>query len=187
MRELILRKQALVPSNSGIEPQHVLMVIVMHLYTAFSFLYILKCGLHQHMWIRDLILPSQPMKTAQRPDPHSGNSMPPFAISVWVMNIEVLWDGLSSLSEKTRKSNHLKTSLQRQHFLSVFECWSGRGLNPRPPARWFDAQSTELTGQYFTCYGQWWLLYVVIIFDILFLFRSKTTFTNFGRKTAQSA
>ena len=36
------------------------------------------------------------------------------------MNIEVLWDGtygLSSLSEKTRKSNRLQMSLQRQHFL----------------------------------------------------------------------
>ena len=36
------------------------------------------------------------------------------------MNIEVLWDGaygLLSLSEKTRKSNHLQMSLQRQHFL----------------------------------------------------------------------
>ena len=37
-----------------------------------------------------------------------------------VVNIEVLWDGtygLSSLSEKTRKSNRLQMSLQRQHFL----------------------------------------------------------------------
>ena len=36
------------------------------------------------------------------------------------MNIEVLWDGtygLSPLSEKTRKSNRLQMSLQRQHFL----------------------------------------------------------------------
>ena len=36
------------------------------------------------------------------------------------MNIEVLWDGtygLSSLSEKTRKSIRLQMSLQRQHFL----------------------------------------------------------------------
>ena len=34
------------------------------------------------------------------------------------MNIQVLWDGTSSLSsEKTRKSNHLQMSLQRQHFL----------------------------------------------------------------------
>ena len=34
--------------------------------------------------------------------------------------VKVLWDGtygFSSLSEKTRKSNHLKMSLQRQHFL----------------------------------------------------------------------
>ena len=37
-----------------------------------------------------------------------------------VTNIEVLWDGtygLSSLSKKTRKSNRLQMSLQRQHFL----------------------------------------------------------------------
>ena len=36
------------------------------------------------------------------------------------MNIKVLWDGaygLSSLSEKARKSNHLQMSLERQHFL----------------------------------------------------------------------
>ena len=36
------------------------------------------------------------------------------------MNTEVLWDGaydLSSLSAKTRKSNHLQMSLQRKHFL----------------------------------------------------------------------
>ena len=30
------------------------------------------------------------------------------------MNIQVLWDGTS---EKTRKSNHLQMSLQRQHYL----------------------------------------------------------------------
>ena len=36
------------------------------------------------------------------------------------MKIEVLCDGaygLSSLCEKTRKSDHLQMSLQRQHFL----------------------------------------------------------------------
>ena len=36
------------------------------------------------------------------------------------MKIEGLWDGtygLSSLFEKTRESNHLQMSLQRQHFL----------------------------------------------------------------------
>ena len=36
------------------------------------------------------------------------------------INYEELWDGahgLSFLSEKTRKSNHLQMSLQRQHFL----------------------------------------------------------------------
>ena len=53
---------------------------------------------------------------------------------------KVLWDGtydFSSLSEKTRRSNHLQMSLQRQHFLLSFykdpECWSGQGLKPWPP------------------------------------------------------
>ena len=44
-------------------------------------------------------------------------------------------------------------SLQRQHFGLQFgrkirrppECWSGRGLNPRPPVRQTDALPTELT------------------------------------------
>jgi len=46
---------------------------------------------------------------------------------------------LSSLSEKTRISNHLQMSLQRQHILlsyfktlNVGPVW---GSNPRPPAR----------------------------------------------------
>ena len=42
-------------------------------------------------------------------------------------SVQVLWDGtygFSSLSEKTRKSNHLQMSLQRQHFLlSYFKPW----------------------------------------------------------------
>ena len=47
--------------------------------------------------------------------------------------------GLPSLSEKTRISNHLQMSLQRQHILlsyfktlSVGPVWDS---NPRPPAR----------------------------------------------------
>ena len=43
-------------------------------------------------------------------------------------SVKVLWDGtygFSSLSEKTRKSNHLQMSLQRQHFLlSFLKCLS---------------------------------------------------------------
>ena len=44
-----------------------------------------------------------------------------------------------SLSEKTRKSNHLqivfaKAALSPQLFKDS-ECCSGRGLNPRPPAQ----------------------------------------------------
>ena len=38
---------------------------------------------------------------------------------------------LSSLSEKTRISNHLQVSLQRQHILLSYpECWIGLGLEP---------------------------------------------------------
>ena len=57
--------------------------------------------------------------------------------------------GLSSLSEKTRTSNRLRMSLQRQHILlsyfktlSVGPVW---GSNPRPPARQSSALPTELT------------------------------------------
>ena len=51
------------------------------------------------------------------------------------------------------ESKHLQMSLQRQHFGLQFgrkirrppECWSGRGLNPRPPVRQTGALPTELT------------------------------------------
>ena len=53
-----------------------------------------------------------------------------FRIVVWVLlrptrtdPVKVLWDGtygFSSLSEKTRKYNHLQMSLQRQHFLHSY-------------------------------------------------------------------
>ena len=43
--------------------------------------------------------------------------------------------GLQFIVEKTRKSNHLQMSGQRQHFLlSYLKTLSG-GLSPRPPAR----------------------------------------------------
>ena len=47
---------------------------------------------------------------------------------------------LSSLSEKTRKSYHLQMSIAKEAFSPQLikdpECWSGRGLNLRPPARY---------------------------------------------------
>ena len=56
--------------------------------------------------------------------------------------------GLSSLSEKTRTSNHLQVSLQRQHILlSYFKTLSVfpfRGSNLRPAARQSGAQPIEL-------------------------------------------
>ena len=71
-------------------------------------------------------------------------------------SVKVLWDGtygFSSLSEKTRKSNHLQMSLQRQHFLLSYfkdpECWSGRGSNPWPPAQQTGALPTEQTSRRF--------------------------------------
>ena len=66
--------------------------------------------------------------------------------------MKVLWDrtySFSSLSEKTRKTNHLQMTLQRQHFLlsylKTLRCWSGSGLRQRPPARQTGALPTELT------------------------------------------
>ena len=66
-----------------------------------------------------------------------------------------LWDGaygLSSLSEKTRKSNRLEMLLRRQHFLRSYftehpECWSSWGLNLRPPAQQTGAYPIELTAR----------------------------------------
>ena len=62
-----------------------------------------------------------------------------------------LWDGaysLSSLSEKTRKSNRLRMLLQRQQLSPHPDpgCWSGRGLDLRSPAQQTGAYSIELTG-----------------------------------------
>ena len=67
-----------------------------------------------HMWS----YPTPPDQYTQRPDHHTGNFVPySFPQSYYEQG---LWDGtygLSSLSEKTRKSNHLQMLLQRQHFL----------------------------------------------------------------------
>ena len=53
-----------------------------------------------------------------------------------------------SLSRKTRNSNCLQMSLQRQHFPSQLfkdpKGWSGRGLYPRPPTQQTSTLPTEL-------------------------------------------
>ena len=65
-----------------------------------------------------------------------------------------LWDGIYgflSLSEKTRKSFAdviTKAALSSQLFKDP-ECWSGRDLNQRPPARRTGALPTELTRRRF--------------------------------------
>ena len=77
---------------------------------------------HHHMPLATSSNPPNPWnhEIGQRPDQHTGNSMP-YSMRLVCgffnvprgMNIEVLWDGaygLSSLSEKTRKSNHLQMS-----------------------------------------------------------------------------
>ena len=75
------------------------------------------------------------------------------------MNNEELRDGvygLSSLSEKTRESNHLQMLLQRQHFLLSYLNTLGAGsakdrthnLMHGSPT---DTQSTELTGGRLFC------------------------------------
>ena len=57
----------------------------------------------------------------------------------YIEHVEGLWDrayGISSLSKKTRKTNHLQMSLQRQYFSTQLfkdnECWSGQSLESNP-------------------------------------------------------
>ena len=97
-------------------------------------------------------VPSLPSPTTRKGWPHhrgirpllfSNNDVGSFT-SHKNKSVKVLCDGtygLSSLSEKTRKSNHLQMSFQRQHP----ERWSGRSLNPGPPARQTGALPFELT------------------------------------------
>ena len=63
---------------------------------------------------------------------------------------KVLWDrtyGFSSSSEKTRKSNQFADVITKaalsSHLFKDPECWSGRGLNPRPSAPRTGALSTD--------------------------------------------
>ena len=91
-------------------------------------------------------------------DRHSTGITLLFSNSAWVLlcptglsTFKELWDGtsdLSSLSEKTRKSNHLQMKLQRQHFLLSYLKTLSVGpvgvSNSRPPASQAGAQSSEL-------------------------------------------
>ena len=71
--------------------------------------------------------PPHPPSHSHTKDSHSTGITLLFSNSAWVLlrptelsTFKELWDGtsdLSSLSEKTRKSNHLQMKLQRQHFL----------------------------------------------------------------------
>ena len=69
-------------------------------------------------------------------------------------SVKVPWDGtsvFSSLSEKTRKSNHLNVITKAAHSPQLDpECWSGRGLNQRPPPRQTDALPTKLARRRFS-------------------------------------
>ena len=73
-------------------------------------------------------MPSLPNPTTRKGWPHHRGLRPLLFLNSSVgsftshknRSVKVLWDGtygFSSLSEKTRKSNHLQMSLQRQHFL----------------------------------------------------------------------
>ena len=68
--------------------------------------------------------PSRPIHPKTRSQ-HAPGTSSPSLYEQW------LWDGthgLSSLSEKTRKSNHLQMSLQRQHFLLRY--WKTLSVGP---------------------------------------------------------
>ena len=80
----------------------------------------------------------------------------------------MLWDGtygFSSLSDKTRKSDRLQMSLQRQHFLlSYFKTLSvgpaGVWTRDLAPAQQTDTLPTELTWRLFTRRITWGFIHV---------------------------
>ena len=102
--------------------------------------------------------PTSPTPHLHTKDSHSTGITLLFSNSAWVLlrptelsTFKELWDGtsgLSSLSEKTRKSNHLQMKLQREHFLlSYLKTLSvGRvgASNSQPPASQPGEQPSEL-------------------------------------------
>ena len=130
-------------------------------YTLYSFFFSLGKSVQARKGAMRLTLCEAPTRET-RPDHYTGNSVPCslqqvrgfFNVPCRPYNTEDAGDGayyLSSLSEKTRKSNNLQMSLQRQHVLlmyfktlSVGAVW---GSNPRPPAQQSGAIPTELTGR----------------------------------------
>ena len=101
--------------------------------------------------------PPHPPSHSHTKDSHSTGITLLFSNSAWVLlrptelsTFKELWDGtsdLSSLSEKTRKSNHLQIILQRQHFLLSYLKTLSVGpvgiSNSRPPASQPGAQPSE--------------------------------------------
>ena len=105
-------------------------------------------------------VPSLPNPTNRNGWPHHGGLRPLLFSNSDVGSfrsqknkpVKVQWDrtfGFSSLVEKTRKSNHLQMSVQRQHFLLSY--LKTLSIGPagvwtlQPPARQTDALPTELT------------------------------------------
>ena len=102
--------------------------------------------------------PPHPPSHLHTKDSHSTGITLLFSNSAWVLlrptelsTFKELWDGtsdLSSISEKTRKSNHLQMILQRQHFLLSYLKTLSVGpvgvSNSRPPASQPGAQPSEL-------------------------------------------
>ena len=88
-----------------------------------------------------------------------------------------LWDGaygLSSLSEKTRRSNRLQMLLQRQHFLLSYVKALSVGLT----RVWTYTLPAQQTGAYLIELSRWqWKIgnlgmdYIIFLEDIYFKFR----------------
>ena len=70
------------------------------------------------------------------------------------------------------RCRYWKTELSSQLFKDS-ECWSGRGLNPRPPARQTGALATDLTRRRLKCRSRWkWWIgssYLVCFFRSVWL------------------
>ena len=100
---------------------HLIIIIILYLPSDFRVAYAANISEH---------LPTQPWDYRHKVQTTTPRTTSPTLCEQWVGSLtshrviyeQGLWDGtsgLSSLSEKTRKSNHLQMSLQRQHFLLV--------------------------------------------------------------------
>ena len=118
----------------------IIIIIIIILYLPSDFRVAYAANISEH-------LPTQPWDYRHKVQTTTPGTTSPTLREQWVGSLtshrviyeQGLWDGtsgLSSLSEKTRKSNHLQMSLQRQHFLLSYLFIYLKTLSVGPAGVW---------------------------------------------------